>query len=78
MSCPFTLSVLLTCLGGGRAGWGQRQALRLRIVRLPDLGKSLSLAGLQGSPLDMGQELGNGEERALDGVQLFSFDNFLT
>lgn len=67
LSCPCTLSVL--CWGGGRAGWGQRQALRLQILRPPDLGKSFSLAGLQCCPQDMGQELGNGEEREPGGVR---------
>lgn len=47
----------------------QCQAVQLQILRPPDLGKSLSLAGLQGHLPDMGPELGNKEERELDGVQ---------
>lgn len=47
----------------------QCQAVQLQILRPPDLGKSLLLAGLQGHPPDMGPDLGNREERKLDGVQ---------
>ena len=65
-----TLGPLPDLLGGG-AGLAehQRWAVQLQILRPADLGKSLSLAGPQGHPLDTGQEPGHREERDPSGAE---------